>query len=59
MFAYVMAVTLSLVFWVIYKYYLKPKRLIKHYKQLLKQLNYTYYEQPFIFLGVSFMQMEK
>ena len=39
---------------IVYKYYFKPKALIKRYSTLFKSLGYTVYEYPFSFMGLAF-----
>ena len=56
MFEYIVLAIFLVVAFVFYRFYYVPKAEIKRYKTILQNLGYKVYEQPFSFLGISFIE---
>lgn len=57
---YVLATILLLLsLFLYYRFSYKPRKLIKHYEKLLKELGYRVYVQPFQVFGISFFEINK
>ena len=56
MLLYIVALLCLFALYVVYRYYLVPKRITDHYARVFKEKGYKVYHYPFKFLGVPHLE---
>ncbi len=57
MFEYITAAILALILWFVYRFYIKPQKLIAFYCRQLESKGFRVYRMPFKFMSMPFYEM--